>query len=67
MPKAVCDYARYAGDAIKCNLTEQLCGNVKFCRQENRWKLNDNAQYCPIPKKEVSENERRNNENHENN
>lgn len=51
MPKAVCDYAGYAGDTIKCDLTEQLCGNVKFCRQENRWKLNDNAQYCPIPKK----------------
>lgn len=52
MPKAVCDYAGSAGDAIKCKLTGQLCGNVKFCRQENRWKLNDNAQYCPIPKKE---------------
>ena len=59
MPKAVCDYARYSSDEIKCKLTGQLCGNVKFCRLENRWKLNDNALYCPIPKKEVSKNERK--------
>lgn len=59
MPKAVCDYAGTSGDAIKCKLTGQLCGNVKFCRLENRWKLSENALYCPIPKKEVSENERK--------
>lgn len=51
MPKAVCDYAGYAGDAIKCKLTGEHCGNVKFCRAENRWKLSDNAVNCTLPKK----------------
>lgn len=51
MPKAVCDYAVYYGEQIKCKITNQPCGNVKFCRMEGRWKLNDNAINCPIPKK----------------
>lgn len=51
MPKAVCDYAGTSGDAIKCNLTEQLCGNVKYCQLEKRWKLSDSAINCPIPRK----------------
>lgn len=51
MPKADCDYAVYYGEQIKCKITNQLCGNVKFCRMEGRWKLNDNAINCPIPKK----------------
>lgn len=50
--KARCNYAGYSGDVIKCNLTGQLCGNVKFCRLEKRWKLSDNAINCPVPKKE---------------
>ena len=51
MPKVVCDYAVYYGEQIKCKITNQPCGNVKFCRMEGRWKLNDYAINCPIPKK----------------
>lgn len=49
--KAKCIYALY-GDNIVCMLTKQLCGNVKYCRSEKRWKLSENAVNCPIPKKE---------------
>ena len=51
MPKASCKYAGYYGSNIKCNLTGQICGNVKYCRAESRWKLSENAINCPIPRK----------------
>ena len=52
MPKASCKYAGNAGSNIKCNLTGQMCGNVKYCRSEIRWKLSENAINCPIPSRE---------------
>lgn len=51
MPKAVCDYAVTSGNTIICRITEQLCGNVKYCRAEQCWKLSDNAINCPVPKR----------------
>lgn len=51
--KVKCGYAKLTSDNICCNITGQLCGNVKFCRAENRWKLSESAINCPIPKKET--------------
>ena len=50
MPKAVCDYASI-GNMILCKLTNEPCGNVKYCRLEKTWKLSDNAINCPVPKR----------------
>ena len=46
-----CKYAKYAGDIIICVITNQICGNVKFCRAEKRWKNNESAVNCTIPKR----------------
>jgi len=51
MPKASCQYEGRSGEYILCKLTGEHCGNVKFCRAENRWKLSDNAVNCTLPKK----------------
>lgn len=47
-----CKHAVYDGDVIKCKITDKLCGNVKFCRVENRWKNSDCAVNCTVPLKE---------------
>lgn len=51
MPKAVCDYAKSKDNYIYCTLAGYECGHQKFCRQENRWKLNDTCINCQLPKK----------------
>ena len=48
--KSDCKYAVYEGDVIKCTIIDKLCGNVKFCRVENRWKNSESAVNCTIPK-----------------
>lgn len=59
MSKGNCKYAKYAGDVIECMITKQLCGNVKFCRAERRWKNNECAVNCTIPLNGGKPNERK--------
>ena len=51
MPKASCKYEGRGGEYVTCKLTNDICGHVKYCRAENRWKLSDSAVNCTIPKK----------------
>ena len=51
MPKASCQYEGRSGEYVTCNITKELCGHVKYCRLERRWKLSDSAVNCTIPKK----------------
>lgn len=51
MPKAQCSYEKRSGDRIMCRLTNELCGHVKYCRSERRWKISDYAVNCTVPKK----------------
>lgn len=57
--KSECKYAVYEGDVIKCTIIDKLCGNVKFCRVENRWKNSESAVNCTIPKNGGKKNERK--------
>lgn len=50
MPKASCDYETRSGEYVKCKLTGEPCGHVKYCRIERRWKISDSAVNCTLPK-----------------
>ena len=57
MPKASCKYEAPCGEYVICTITKDVCGHLKYCRAENRWKLSENAIYCTIPNKHKEAND----------
>ena len=51
MPKVSCRYEGRSGEYVTCKLTNDICGHVKYCQAEHRWKISESAVNCTLPNK----------------
>lgn len=55
MSSLPCPQAKRDGKHIKCAVTNDLCGNVFYCRVSGKWKLTEAALKCPVQKRSVTD------------
>lgn len=53
--KYKCEKAQRVGEDIRCNATDDICGNIMFCRMSGRIELTSAAINCPKRKGEQNE------------